>query len=101
MPRECWLYDTFQGEFRIEPTSLAGRPCYAVLWDNELLGCFDSPEIAATHLAYGQMRRPSCGLDLSRLGLPPALAAWVYVPPCHASYDRQVAPEAARYPLSR
>lgn len=101
MSRECWLYDTFQGELRIEPARLAGWSCYAVLWDSELLGCFESPEIAATHLARGQIRRPSCGLDLCRLDLPTTLAAWVYVPPCHAAYGSQAASEGTLHPLGR
>lgn len=86
MPRECWLHVTFQGEFRIEPMPLAGRTRFAVLWENELLGCYETPAVAAAKLAQGLLCKPSCGLDLRQLDLPPTLSDWAYVPACSPHY---------------
>lgn len=87
----CWLYDSLQGEFRIELVCVAGRRCYGAFWEAELLGCFGTPAAAAASLARGDVCKPSCGLDVCRLGLPPALVDWIFVPPCSASSTAEAA----------
>ncbi len=86
MSGECWLYATCQGEFRIEPMRLAGTACFAVLWEDELLGCYETPAVAASNLSRNLVHKPRCGLDLRRLGLPPTLTDWAYVPAGSGSY---------------
>jgi hypothetical protein len=78
MLRGCWLYETHQGVFRIEWTRIGKRGCFAVLFEQDLLGCYETATTALTRLVQGETQKPRCGLDILRLGLPPSLISWTF-----------------------
>jgi hypothetical protein len=80
MLRGCWLYETPQGVFRIEWTRIGERGCFAVIFEQDLLGCYEKATTALTRLIQGETQKPRCGLDILHLGLPPSLISWTFCP---------------------
>jgi hypothetical protein len=76
----CWFCDTPQGEFRITLTRWLGRDRAVLYFEQQPLGCFDTAEGALDSLIRGETYKPSCGLDVRRLPVPPSLSDWVYAP---------------------
>jgi hypothetical protein len=76
----CWLYETPHGVFRIEWTRIAQRSCFAVIFEQDLLGCYETASTALTCLINGETQKPRCGLNIWRLGLPPSLVSWTFCP---------------------
>ena len=76
----CWLYETPHGVFRIEWTRLGERGCFAVIFEQDLLGCYETATAALTSLVQGETQKPRCGLDIRRLGLPPSVVSWTFCP---------------------
>ncbi|WP_336492438.1 hypothetical protein [Methylobacterium nigriterrae] len=73
-----WLCDTQQGAFRIELMRFVDTQRFVVVYEDEPLGCSDTPEAALNRLIHGETYKPSCGLDIRRLPLPTTLSGWVY-----------------------
>ena len=73
-----WLCDTQQGAFRIELMRFADTQRFLILYEDEPLGCGDTPEAVLDRLIRGDTYTPSCGLDIRRLPLPTTLSGWVY-----------------------
>ncbi|MCJ2050686.1 hypothetical protein [Methylobacterium sp. J-070] len=76
----CWLYETPQGVFRIEWTRMGARGCFAVTFEQDLLGCYDTASAALTALVAGETQKPRCGLDILRLALPQSVVSWAFCP---------------------
>lgn len=76
----CWLYETPHGVFRIEWTRIGERGCFAVIFEQDLLGCYETASAALTCLIKGETQKPRCGLDIRRLGLPPSVVSWTFCP---------------------
>ena len=76
----CWLYETPHGVFRIEWTRIGQRSCFAVIFEQDLLGCYETASAALTCLIKGETQKPRCGLDIRRLGLPPSVVSWTFCP---------------------
>lgn len=81
----CWLYETPHGVFRIEWTRVGERGCFAVTFEQDLLGCYETATAALTSLVQGETQKPRCGLDIRRLGLPPSVVSWTFCPAGHES----------------
>lgn len=89
MLRGCWLHETPQGAFRIEWTRIG----FAVIFEQDLLGCYEKATIALTRLIEGETQKPRCGLDVLHLGLPPSLISWTFCPAGdERSWSRSVLP---------
>ena len=73
-----WLCDTQQGLFRIALMRFADTQRFIILYEDEPLGCCETPEAALNRLIHGETSQPSCGLDIRRLPLPTTLSDWVY-----------------------
>src|SRR3954454_10503575 len=76
----CWLYETTQGVFRNEWTGMGARGCFAVIFEQDLLGCYDTASAALTSLVSGGTQKPRCGLDIQRLALPQSVVSWTFCP---------------------
>jgi hypothetical protein len=76
----CWLYETPHGVFRIEWTRIGQRSCFAVIFEQDLLGCYDTASAALTSLLKSETQKPRCGLDIRHLDLPPSLVSWTFCP---------------------
>ena len=76
----CWLYETPQGTFRIEWTRIVARSCFAVIFEQDLLGCYDTATSALTALVQGETTKPRCGLNIERLNLPQSVMGWTFCP---------------------
>ena len=76
----CWLYETPQGVFRIEWTRIGTRSCFAVIFEQDLLGCYDTATAALTALVQGETPKPRCGLNIQRLNLPQSVVSWTFCP---------------------
>lgn len=75
MAREVYYYQyhTNQGTVGILPEP-EGR--WKVLFDEENLGSYHSPEAAADDVSGGHTFSPSNGVDLGELGIPGDLGEW-------------------------
>lgn len=96
----CWLYETPQGVFRIEWTRLGARSCFAVIFEQDLLGCYDTATAALTALVQDETQKPRCGLNIKRLNLPQSVMSWTFCPATDdsdrsPSLRRALAPQAA------
>jgi hypothetical protein len=89
----CWLYETPQGVFRIEWTRVGRRSCFAVIFEQDLLGCYETATAALTALVQGETPRPRCGLNIQRLALPQSVVSWTF---CPASDDSDRSPSLRR-----
>lgn len=67
-----YIYRTKVGDFSI--TLLRGR--WHVVFREESLGSYASPQQAADDLAGGHTFTPSGGHDTSRLGIPADISEW-------------------------
>ena len=76
----CWLYETPQGVFRIEWTRIGARSCFAVIFEQDLLGCYDTATAALTALVQGETPKPRCGLNIQCLALPQSVVSWTFCP---------------------
>lgn len=72
-----WHFPTSKGIFYIVPKD--GR--FAVMFQNEILGSYGTPQLAADDVAGGHTFTPSCGVDTSTLGIPEDLGSWIKGPP--------------------
>jgi hypothetical protein len=73
--RGYWMVPTRHGTFYIKPT----RDRFVVLYEDENLGSYHSPEAALDDLVGGHTFLPSNGLDTSTVGLPSELPEWDFV----------------------
>jgi len=70
-----WTAPTRLGTFYIKPI----RDRFAVLYEDETLGSYHSPESALDDLVGGHTFIPSSGIDTSTAGLPSNLSEWEFV----------------------
>jgi hypothetical protein len=70
-----WRAPTRHGTFYIKLT----RDRFVVLYGDEDLGSYHSPEAALDDLVGGHTFLPSNGLDTSTAGLPDDLSEWEFV----------------------
>lgn len=68
-----YQYHTSAGTVSLIPESL-GR--YKVMYSEENLGSYHSPEAAADDVSGGHTFSPSNGIDLGELGIPGDLGEW-------------------------
>ena len=70
----CWK--TRIGTFYIAKINDHFHPVF----DNEALGAYATPQMAAEDLAGGHTFFPSCGVDPSTLGIPDQILEWNRMP---------------------
>lgn len=56
------------------------RGCFAVTFEQDLLGCYDTASAALTAPVAGETQKPRCGLDIQRLALPQSVMSWAFYP---------------------
>jgi hypothetical protein len=71
-----WFFETSVGTFFI--VRVRGR--YAVLFEDEGLGVYSTPNQAAEDLANGHTFLPSSGVDPAELGIPEEVGDWERTP---------------------
>ena len=69
-----WHYRTHKGVFYIVPRD--GQ--YEVIFDDDRLGSYPTPEQAADDLAGGHTYWPSAGFDPGELGISDDLGDWTF-----------------------
>lgn len=69
-----WYYETRFGIVRIVPYQ--GR--FHIIYDEESLGSYSTPEQAVDDAAGGHTFTPSNGIDLDEFGLPDCIQEWSY-----------------------
>lgn len=72
-----WHFSTRKGIFYIVPKD--GR--FTVMFQDEPLGNYSTPQQAADDVAGGHTFTPSCGVDTSTLGISEDLGSWIKGPP--------------------
>ncbi len=75
MANGYWQFKTSAGTIFIAP--LNGR--YVVIWDNQDLGSYHTPEAAVDDVAGGHTFTPSGGTDLGELEIPYDLPEWEFI----------------------
>lgn len=68
----AWVFRTVRGPVYILPQQ--GR--WAIVYDDENLGSYHSPQAAADDAAGGHTSTPSNGTDLADLAIPDDLGEW-------------------------
>lgn len=70
-----WTHTSRVGTFIIAPD----EDRFVILYEDESLGSYHSPEAALDDLVGGHTFSPSNGVDTSEVGLPDELSAWTKV----------------------
>ncbi|SNB71722.1 hypothetical protein SAMN06265338_104203 [Rhodoblastus acidophilus] len=71
-----WYWNTRKGTVWIVPRQDLGSIRYHVVYDDEALGSYHSPQQAADDVAGGHTFGPSNGVDLGSLGISNNIADW-------------------------
>lgn len=67
-----WVFNTRAGTAKIVPDNGG----FQAVFNDDGLGWYSRPDQAAEDMAGGHTFSPSCGTDLSKLGIPEDVSRW-------------------------
>lgn len=70
--KKLYVYKTRAGEFYIAEHN----GCFHLIFEEQSLGSYATPQQAAEDLAGGHTFSPSSGVDTSELGIPEDITEW-------------------------
>ena len=74
-----WIHDTRLGPVIIMPRKIDGQLRYYLIFQDDSLGSYATPQQAADDVAGGHAYWPRGSVDLGELGIPRDLADWSMV----------------------